>query len=248
MPIYYKCNMKPYQHVLAYIVCAIICSVIVYLFYHLVLISVIFGMLLAIYLEKLFADSTITRRQKNLRLQFRDFLGSMTVASRSGKTEVAAIEAALNDLLVSYKPSADIIVEIKYILLQYKNGGIALKHLFGDFADRSGLEDAKSFASIYSVIEGKSDRVSDILVETSEIIGDKIEIEQEIETTITSAKSETYAMLIMPIIMVIAMDAMGGELTEALFNTMLGHAAATVALVLFAVSYVIATKVSNIHV
>ena len=120
--------------------------------------------------------------------------------------------------------------------------------MFEDLAYRSDLEDVRSFATIYSVIEGKSDRFSDILSQTEEIIGDKIAIEQEIETTITSAKSETMVMLIMPIVIVVAMSAMGGGLTDSLFNTMTGHLAATIALVLFGISYVIAVKSSDIEV
>ncbi|MBQ2708354.1 MAG: pilus assembly protein TadB, partial [Clostridia bacterium] len=87
----------------------------------------------------------------------------------------------------------------------------------------------------------------DILTQTAEIIGDKIEIEQEIETTITGAKSETYMMLVLPILLVVAMSAMGGELMSSLFEFPRGTMAATAALVLFAVSYVIAVKVSDIN-
>ena len=85
-------------------------------------------------------------------------------------------------------------------------------------------------------------------MQTQEIISDKIEIEQEILTTITSAKSETYMMLIMPIIIVVMMSSMGGGLLDTLFTTMAGHLAATVALILFAVSYIIAVKASTIKV
>ena len=53
-------------------------------------------------------------------------------------------------------------------------------------------------------------------------------------------------MLIMPVIIVVAMSAMGGGLLDALFTTMMGHLAATAALAIFAVSYVIAVKASDI--
>ena len=248
MTIYYKCNLKLYQHILAYILCAVICSLLVYIFYHLVAISVILGCLLGIYLEHMYAESTVRKRKRNLRLQFRTFLQSMSVASRAGNTEVHAIEAALKDLRVSYRPDSDIIVEVEHILLEYRNGGVPLKVLFSDLADRSDLEDVRSFASIYSVIEGKNDRIGDILTETAKIIGDKIEIEQEIETTIASAKSETNMMLILPIVIVLAMSFMGGDLLSALFETREGHLAATIALICFALSYVISSKLSDIDV
>lgn len=246
MPVYYKCNMKKYEHILVYIVCGILMSVIAWLFYHIIPVSVIIGFAAAVYLEKMYADSTVKRRQRALRLQFKDFLESMAVATRAGNVETQAVKSALADLKISYSGKADIVREVENIVMQYEKGGIQLKVLFQDFADRSGLEDIHSFAAIYSVIEGRSDRFGDILVQTQEIIGDKIEIEQEIMTTISSAKSETTMMFIMPIIIVVAMSAMGGGLLDALFTTMAGHIAATAALAIFAVSYVIAVKVSDI--
>lgn len=248
MPVYYKCNMKKAEHVLAYLACSALMTVIAYLFYHLIFVAVPIGLVVGIYLEKLYALSTVKKRQKSLRLQFRDFLESMSVSVRAGGVEAQAVKSALKDLKISYNGKADIVMEVENIILQYEQGGIELKKLFEDFADRSGIEDIHNFATIYSVIEGKSDRFGDILIQTQEIIGEKIEIEQEIETTITSAKSETNTMLIMPIIIVILMSSMGGGLMDALFKERVGRLAATVALVIFGISFVLAYKASDIEV
>lgn len=248
MPIYYQCNMKKTEHILAYVICSILVSVIAYLFYHLVPISVVIGALAGIYLEKMYAESTIKKRKKVLRLQFKDFLGSMSVAVRAGNVEAQAVKSALKDLMLSYNAKADIVKEVENIVLQYEKGGVELKVLFEDFANRSDIEDIRSFAAIYSVIEGKSDRFGDILMDTESIISEKIEIEQEIETTITSAKSETMVMLIMPIVIVVAMSSMGSGLMDSLFTTTVGHLSATVALIIFGISYILAVRGSNIEV
>ena len=107
--IYYKCNMKVYEHIIAYLICSSIISVIAYLFYHLVVISIVIGFVAGIFLEKIYAQSTITKRQRMLRLQFRDFLECMSVATRAGNVEVKAIESALKDLRISYNPDTKII-------------------------------------------------------------------------------------------------------------------------------------------
>ncbi len=248
MPVYYRCNMKKVEHVLAYLICSLLITGIAYLFYHLVPISILVGFGAGIYLEKVYADSTVKRRMTALRLQFRDFLESMSVAARAGNVEVKALESALADLKISYSVKADIVKEVENILKQYKQGGIELKFLFEDFANRSNLEDIRSFATIYAVIEGKNDRFGEIVSQTSEIIGDKIEIEQEIHTVISAAKSETNMMLMMPIVIVVAMSFMGSGFMDALFTTLAGHLAATVALVFFGISYALATKASDIKI
>ena len=171
----------------------------------------------------------------------------MSVAVRAGNVEVAAIKSALADLKLSYSVKSDIVREVENILLQYERGGVELKVLFQDFAERSDIEDIRSFATIYSVIEGKSDRFGDIVTQTEEVIREKVEIEQEIET-ITSAKSETTIMLIMPVVIVVAMSAMGSGFMDSLFNTLSGHICATVSLIIFAAAYVLAVKSSTIDV
>lgn len=248
MTVYYKCNMSRTEHVCTYLFSSVILSGIVWLFYHLTAVSFMIGFAGGFFLEKMYAQSTVTKRQKELQLQFKDFLEAMSVAVGAGNVEAQAVKSALKDLKIAYNEKAAIVKEVSHIVLQYEKGGKQLKELFEDFARRSGLEDIQSFATIYSVIEGKSDRFGDILMQTQEIIGDKIAIEQEIQTTITSAKSETNMMLVMPIVIVITMSAMGGGLLDALFTTAAGHAAATAALIIFAVSYVLALKVSKIEV
>ena len=248
MPVYYICNMKKREHVFVYMISSLIAGVVVYLFYHSVIAGIMGGAIIGIFFEKLYADSTIRKRQKALRLQFRDFLEAMSVAARAGSVEVQAIKSAAKDLRLSYTEQTDIVREIDNIITSYEGGGIAIKDLFSDFAKRSRLADISNFAAIYGIIEGKSDRFGDIVMQTNDIIGEKIEVEQEIETGITAAKSETNVMLVMPIVIVIMLSAMGGGFMDALFTTVIGRIAATIALVLFVISFVLAKKFTNIDV
>lgn len=248
MPVYYICNMKKGQHVAVYLIASILASAVAFVFYHILPAAIIVGFIVGVFLEKIYSQSAIKKRQKNLRLQFRDFLEAMAVAARAGNVEVQAIKYAAKDLRMSYTEQADIVREIDHIIMQYEGGGIAIKDLFQDFADRSRLADVQNFATIYGVIEGKSDRFGDIVVQTHEIIGEKIEVEQEIETGITSAKSETYMMLVMPIVVVGMMSVVGGGLLDAAFTTAIGHLAATAALILFVISFIMAVKFTDIEV
>ena len=85
-------------------------------------------------------------------------------------------------------------------------------------------------------------------METEEIIGQKIETEMEIETVITGAKTETMTMLFMPILVVGAMSVMGKGFMDSLFTTWIpGHLAATVALIIFVISFLIMVKTTDIE-
>ena len=248
LPVYYRCNMTKSEHLLVYFVLAVLLSVMCYLFYHIIPLSMVIGFLAAIPGEKIYAKSTIKKRQSSLLLQFKDFLSSMSVAARAGNVEIKAIKSALEDLKMTYADDADIVIEVENIILQYEKGGVELKLLFDDFAERSDLEDVRNFASIFKAIDGKNDRFGDVVCQTEEIISEKIEIEMEIETVITSAKTETMTMLFMPILVVVVMTIMGGGIMDNLFTTLLGHLAATVALIIFGISFVLMVKSTDIKV
>ena len=105
-----------------------------------------------------------------------------------------------------------------------------------------------SFAAIYKTIEGKTSDFGYIVSQTRDIIKDKAEITMEIETSITSAKSEAYMMLVLPLILVAAMSTMGSGFLDALFTTAIGRASATVGVICTFVSYVIAVRAAEIEV
>lgn len=113
MPYYNQCSMKKWEHILMYFLFGILISGIVYLFYHIVPVSVVIGFLTAVYVEKMYAKSTVKKRKKTLRLQFKDFLGSMSVAVRAGNVEIYAVKSALDDLRLSYSSKADIVLEVE---------------------------------------------------------------------------------------------------------------------------------------
>ena len=195
---YTRCPLSPAEHILNGVLAMVGGFLVGFIFYRSVLLSLIAGLVAVPAIVALLAGRATKKRLLNLRGQFRDMLESMNVAMRAGSTEIRALESSRDDLKMLYSEQSDIVREVDYILAAYNNGGIPLRKLFRDFADRSGLEDVESFASIYEVIEGKSSRSSEILRQTQQVITDKMEIEAEIETMITSTKSEQTMMLIMP--------------------------------------------------
>jgi tight adherence protein B len=245
---YNKCPMKPYEHIAVFLVFAVIGTAILYVFYHSVFISLIVALAAAPFLESSYADGRIKARRKKLRVQFCDMLESMAVASRAGNTELHALESALKDLKLTYSDDADIIVEITNILNKYRNG-IQLRVLFRDFGERSGVDDIISFAQIFEVIEGKSNKFSDIIKQTQQVISDKIEIEQEIETVLTAPKQETVMMLIMPVLLMLMFSSDGDDgMMGILFTTVFGRILTTVCVIIFIVSYFLAQKLTDIKV
>lgn len=247
---YYECNMTGAQHLVAYLMFALAIAVILYIYYHLPAVSVVGGLLIAIPQEKNYAQSVKRKRQKRLRMQFKEFLEiiSISISGGSGRSMENAIVDSLRELKMIFNEKADIVREIALIVSDYEQAGIPMKEGFAELGERSEIDDIVSFAAIYRTIEGKTSDFGYIIAQTRDIIKDKAEITMEIETSITAAKSEAYMMLVLPLILVVLMSVMGSGLMDSLFNSAIGRAAATVGVICTFVSYVIAVRATEIEV
>lgn len=247
---YYECNMTKLQHILAYLVFAAGIAVVLYIYYRLLLVSVIGGLVLAVFQEKNYAKSVIKKRQKRLRLQFKQFLDivSISVSGGAGRSMENAVEDSLRELKMVFNEDSDIVREIGLIVSDYKQAGIPLSQGFKELGERSEIDDIMSFAAVYKTIEGKTSDFGYVISQTRDIIKDKVEITMEIETSITSAKSEAYMMLVLPLFLIVVMTTMGSDFMKSLFTTAIGRASATVGVICTFVSYVIATRATDIDV
>jgi tight adherence protein B len=184
------------------------------------------------------------KRLNNLLRQFQSFLDSLVVSLQAGRTDLGAMESAVGDLELMYSPKADIVKEIRLVVKKFGNRQ-SIGEAFTDFAERSGLEDVKIFAEIYSAVEGKGAKTREIVLRTQKILSDKIEIQEEIKTIISSAVMELNIISIIPIVIAAIMGFMGGEMMEGLF-TPTGHVIATVAVIIFVAAYILGRKLANI--
>ena len=234
-----------FDHILACGLGFLMGFVIIFIFYKIIVLSVIGGALIGTINIFVSAQSAITKRKHKLRMQFFDLLEAMSVAMRAGNPPLKSLESAREDLSLIYSANSDIIKELNIIIGRFNNA-VPLSEAFADFAERSGLEDISSFASIYATIEGKSSRADEIVRETQQIIADKMEIEMEIDTMMTAAKSEVNIMLFMPLVILGVIGYAGAGFMDAIYTTYLGRIVSTGGLIVFIASFIMARKFSNI--
>lgn len=247
---YYECNMTRGQHIGAYLIFAVLIGGIFYIYYQFLPLAVLGGLLVAIPQEKNYAGTVMRRRKSRLRMQFKEFLEivSISVSGGSGRSMENAVIDSLRELQMMFNADSDIVREIGLIVNDYQKAGTPMSEGFAELGERSEIDDIVSFAAVYRTIEGKTSDFGYIISQTKEIIKDKSEVIKEIETSIVSAKSETYMMLILPLILIVVMSSMGSGFLESLFTTTVGRVSATVGILCTFVSYVIAARAAEIDV
>ena len=244
-PDYKRSQSTVIDHIAAFSAGMVIGFLILFIFYKIILLSVIGGGILGVAYIFISSHNSIKKRTIKLRAQFFDLLEAMSVSMRAGSPVMRSLQSAREDLVLIYPQDSDIITELDIIIGRFNNA-VPLSEAFSDLAERSGLEDIRSFASIYATIEGKSSRADEIVRETQQIIADKMEIEMEIDTMMTAAKSEVNIMLMMPIVILGVIGYAGAGFMDAIYTTGAGRIVSTGGLIVFILSFVMARKFSNV--
>ena len=234
-----------FDYITAFVIGFSLGFLVLFIFYKVVIISVVGGVVIGSVNIFVSMHSSIDKRKEKLRIQFFDLLEAMSVAMRAGSTMLNSLQSAKDDLLLLYPNDSDIIVELDIIIGRFNNA-VPLSESFSNLAERSKLEDIASFASIYATIEGKSGRADEIVRETQQIIADKMEIEMEIDTLMTAAKSEVNIMLVMPLVILGVIGYAGAGFMDAIYTTGAGRIVSTMGLIVFILSFAMARKFSNV--
>ena len=185
------------------------------------------------------------KRQKELLVQFRDMLESLTASYSTGKNTQGAFEDAYGDMVDIYGKKADIVHEIEMIINGIYNGQ-NIEALLKNFAERSHLDDVESFATIFEVSNRYGGNLKKVVGDTYRIINEKIEMEMEIKTLLTANKNELNIMMLMPLIIMVTLSGMGSM--SIVQNTPLNILTKVAALVLFGTAYFIGRKIVDIKI
>ena len=143
-----------------------------------------------------------------------------------------------------YGEQADIVKELD-IILSGLESNVTAEVLLKDFAKRSHNENIQNFADVFSVANRTGGNIRQIVYETKNVINDKINVEQEIQTLISGKKNELNIMMVLPLIVVTQVKSMQASDTtgDMIFNFIVRLAA----LAMFALAYIIGKKFMKIE-
>lgn len=183
-------------------------------------------------------------RKAELTLQFRSFLDSLAVSLSSGMNMTDSLQSIYGDLISQYMEDAYIVKETKEMISGIQNN-VSLEESLQSFAQRSEIEDINNFAVVFSLCYRAGGNLKDIVRRTHDIISEKLEIQQEIETALASNKSQFSAMMVIPVVMVMLLRVMSSSFAAS-FSTVAGVVAMTIAIGIFVSAYKIGQKIMNI--
>lgn len=197
---------------------------------------------------KLKQEQLRDKRQKELTLQFKDALYALASALGAGLSLESSVKAALRDLRVLYpEEETDILQEFEYLARRLELNE-PLEVALGDFAQRSGLEDVRNFTEVITLCKRTGGNLVQVVKNTATVIGDKIEISQDIDLLLTKQKFEQRILNVMPVIFIGLIKFGGSGYMDSLYTSPVGYLLMGVALVILAASYAVSQKIMDIRV
>jgi tight adherence protein B len=244
LPHYTVYELTLLQKILAISVGSLLLFGVGYLFYHQWILSVLL-MPGGMYAPRILRAYLLQRRRNTLNLQFKQTLFSLSSSLSAGRSVENAFREAVQDLcMLDPEGSSDMISELNIICARMEFGQ-PVEEALRDFSKRAGMEDIERFADVFSVCKRTGGDLVEVVRRTSTIIGEKLDIQQDISVSIAQKKFEAKALLISPLIMVMFMSLTAGDYMQPMY-TGAGIVISTLALMALFLCYLWTTKIMDI--
>lgn len=239
--------MSKEEKIINIAIAAIVIFLIGYMCYHNIILSILLAFV-SLKWPKMRVKQKIAKRHSELSIQFKDMLYSLSSSLSAGKSVETGLKECLQDLRIIY-PDDDtyIIQELSYIVRGIEMNE-TVEDMFSQFSERAHNEDIENFVDIFRTCKRTGGDMVQVIKTTSQTIGEKIEIKQEINTMISGKKFEFKALMIMPVFLILLLSISSADYMEPVFTTIIGHVVMTIAIALFAVAYIVGNKVMTIEV
>ena len=242
---YHVYHMQFTDYLIAWILGFVLAMVVILIFFGSVIFGAVAGVLVAIKAPKFYAEFRKNQRLKSLREQFKDLLESLSASYSAGRNTPDAFQDSCNDMISIYGEESDIVRELELICTGLNNN-INIEVLLTDFAERSGLDDVMSFANVFEVCNRQGGDLKRVVNQTRDVIGDKMEIEMEIDTMVAGNKNELNVMMVMPLLIVGMMKGMG--ISSIGTNTPANVVIKVICIGIFGLAYVMGAKITDIKI
>ena len=176
------------------------------------------------------------KKRRILRQQFSECILSVAGSVKAGYAAENAFVESIKDMEMMYGEEAEILEELRQV-----KGGLAshfsLEKLLHDMGWRTGLEEVKEFAEIFTITKRNGGSLAGVIQMTAREISDKIMLGEEIRTTLASKRLEQKIMNGIPFLLVIYLEFTTPGYFEMFFRDFSGIILMTLFLIWYIAAY-----------
>ena len=187
------------------------------------------------------------KRRRDLRRQFQDMIDAISSALSAGYSIENSFYEARKDMLRLYGKDSLSVSELDGFFLRLETG-TPLELVLSDFAKRSGVEDITDFSEIFVLAKRNGGNLKEIIGKTVKIMKEKDETETEIGVILSGRKYEQRVMCVIPFGIILYLKFSSGSYLNMLYHNAAGVSIMTACLLIYAGSYYLSRKITDIRV
>jgi len=187
------------------------------------------------------------KRKKELNIQFKDMLISMSASLRAGYSVENAIITCRREMAIMHGDTSAICMELS-VMINQLGVGMNAEDVFLECALRNGIEDIDTFSSVFSIAKRTGGNMAEIMGKTAEDIGGRIDTMKEIDVLVSAKRMEQHIMTLLPALTIFYIDMTSGGLLDPLYGNAAGISVMSICLALYAFAAVLAGRIMNIEV
>jgi len=187
------------------------------------------------------------RQLQQLNLEFKEGILLLSSFLSAGYSVENSVISASVELSVLYGEEGLITKEFRFIERQIHMNR-SVEQAFLEFALRSGLDDVKNFAEVFSTAKRSGGELVSIISHTADVIRDKVQVRQEILTMTASKQFELKIMNLIPFFIVIYIDFTSPGFFQIMYTTGAGRILMTICMILYMIAYQTAKRIMEIEI
>lgn len=217
-----------------------------YIFYKSIIIVCLLQLLLPFYLKM--KEEECRRKHINLlKLEFKEMLEVYQGFIMAGYAADNAIFHTKMELSVLGYEKSMVVKELEFIINQLKLN-LPLGDLFMEWGRRSGLKDIEDFASIFTLSCQTGGNMTKIMRVCAGIIGDKIDVERDIDTLLAAKRYEQRVLNLIPLFILLYVDLTSAGFLKPLYTGIFGRGIMSLCLAVYFTAFRISQKIMCIEV
>jgi len=189
----------------------------------------------------------LDRQQKELEMEFREAIMAVSASLSAGYSVENAFKEAVGDLINMYGTEAVIVCEFVNLAGRL-SANETLESILADLADRSGLQDIQDFADVFITAKRSGGDLENIIRRTAYHIGDKVDVKRDIETVMSSKKTEQGVMNVIPFIIILYLNITSPGFLDPLYGNVSGVLIMTLCIVMYFAALYLSRKMMEIEV
>lgn len=234
------------EYLRAFLQGSIIIFAVSYLFYDTWICAILFSPYLIRYISS-WEKQTMKKRQQTFRLQFKEAIQYLSAGLNVGYSVENALREACKELKGMYRKDEMVLREFTYMIRQL-HLNMTVESVLQEFATRSGDEDVQMFVTVFNLAKRSGGDTLDIIRGAVRQMGEKIDVEREVQTVISGKKMEFHIMTAIPFAMIVYLRISFPQLLKVLYGNPTGVVIMSACLVVYLAAYEMGKRIVEIEV